>query len=157
DIGANPVWFQMAANPKYYYPVQAATKYDVSFVGSAYAKRIHYVNQLISDGINVDCFGPNWRINKPFSGLKFLKKELNRFSETIWLAFMTAVDKRYFLSSKIQYYDALRFLRKRNAAYCHYPVTDEQMVDIFNRTKINLGFLEVFSEDNRPQKSVYQH
>ena len=31
EIGAKPVWFQMAANPKYYHPVKIEFKYDVGF------------------------------------------------------------------------------------------------------------------------------
>ena len=31
-IGANPIWFQMAANPKYYHPLGIERTLDVSFI-----------------------------------------------------------------------------------------------------------------------------
>ena len=70
EINANPVWFPMAANPKYYFPVIDSFIYDVSFIGAAYATRPFYINHLVQNQVNVDCFGPNWLINKPYSKIK---------------------------------------------------------------------------------------
>ena len=154
-IGANPVWFPMAANPKYYFPYEGAFKYDVSFIGAAYAKRVFYVNQLVQNNISIDCFGPNWLINKPYTKLKKIKKEAERIKWLLEALFSLSISKRSNLSSGIYQYDLLVNLRKSNAGRFHYPVSDKEMVSIFNRSKINLGFLEVYSD--RSQQTVQQH
>jgi spore maturation protein CgeB len=154
-IGANPVWFPMAANPNYYFPVKENFKYDVSFLGSAYAKRTFYVNHLVQNGINIDCFGPNWLINKPYRRLKKIKKEAERIKWFLETLFSLSISKRSSLSSRIYHYDLLVNLRKINAARFHYPVSDTEMVSIFNTSRINLGFLEVYSD--KSQQIVQQH
>jgi spore maturation protein CgeB len=155
EIGANPVWFPMAANPKYYFPGKGTFKYDVSFVGAAYAKRAFYVNQLVKDKINIDCFGPNWLINKPYGKLKKLTKEAERTKWLLQALFSFSPAKRISLSSKINQFDFLGNLRKVNAGRFHYPVSDIEMISIFNTSKINLGFLEVYSD--KSQQTVQQH
>ena len=154
-IGANPVWFPMAANPKYYIPSEGTYKYDVSFVGAAYAKRTFYINHLVQHGINVDCFGPNWLINKPYRKLKKLKKEAERIKWLLQALFSLSAKKRLYFSSKNYHFDLLTNLRISNSGRFHYPVSDNEMVSIFSTSKINIGFLEVYSEKN--QQITQQH
>lgn len=154
-IGANPVWFPMAANPRYYFPIEGTFEYDVAFVGAAYAKRAFYVNQLLNGKINIDCFGPNWLINKPHRHLKKIKKETERIKWYLETLVTSSEDKRNSLSSKISNYNLLINLRKANKGRFHYPISDREMVTVFNRSKINLGFLEVFS--GQSQKEVQHH
>ena len=157
ETGANPVWFPMGANPKYYFPVRSIFKYDTSFIGSAYGKRSFYINHLVQNGIKVDCFGPNWLINKPYPKLKNLKKEAIRFSNLLKLVFQTDSIKRYKISSTIQNYDLLKALRDSSLGYFHYPVSDIEMISVINQSKTNLGFLEVFNYDDESWAITKQH
>ncbi len=157
SIRANHVWFPMAVNPKYYYPQNLEFKYDLSFIGSAYSKRSYYINQLVLNGLSVDCFGPNWLINKPNPRLKKFKKEIERYLNLTSLFFTINNQKRFIQSSRIQYDDLLNQLRENNRNRFHYPVTDFEMVRIFNQTRINLGFTEVFSFNNIPGDGLKQH
>jgi spore maturation protein CgeB len=154
-IKANPVWFPMAANPKYYFPSGNGFKYDVSFLGSAYAKRALYINHLVRNGIKIDCFGPNWLINRPYPKLKIIKKEAVRINWLLQSLFSLSVKNRYILSSNINQYDLLVSLRRLNSDRFHYPVSDNEMIRIINSSKINLGFLEVYTENE--QQTVHQH
>jgi spore maturation protein CgeB len=156
-INANPVWFPMAANPKYYFPQNLDYKYSTSFIGAAYSKRSYYINHLILNNLEVDCFGPNWLINKPYPKLKHLKKELERYINLTRLFFTFDNQGRLNISSRLQYYDLLNNLRDKNKNRFHYPVSDEEMIKIFNQSRINLGFTEVFSTDNIPGQGLKQH
>lgn len=155
EIEANPVWFPMAANPNYYFPLKIDFEYDASFVGSAYAKRPYYIDHLVRRGIKIDCFGPNWLINKPLNKLKKIKKEAERFKWLLESNFAFSTQKRLNLSSRVYQYDLLNNLRKLCEGRFHYPVDDIEMIRIFNSSKINLGFLEVFDEAN--SQVVKQH
>lgn len=157
QIGANPVWFQMAANPRYYHPVNVKFQYDVSFLGSSYAKRVDYIFNLLENNINVNCFGPNWLINKPNEKLKKIYKEYIRLKDLFNSVFAYSSDKRHKLSSKINNYDLQCLLRKKYKFHMHYPIPDERMVRLFNESKINLGFLEVYSSDNDCHSKTNQH
>jgi spore maturation protein CgeB len=156
-IGANPVWFPMAANPKYYYPSKSKLEYDVSFVGAAYAKRAYYVNFLINHQIGVDCFGPNWLINLPYAKLKKVKKEMERIYNLTRLLFTFNPDIRFKISSAINNYDLLNSLRHRNPGHFHYPLSDREMISVYNKSKINLGFLEVFTQISEFSETTKQH
>lgn len=147
-IGAKPVWFPMAANPKYYNASNFEFNYDVSFIGAAYAKRAYYIHHLIQNNIKVDCFGPNWLINKPYASIKKIRKELVRLKWLVESMFIISLNKRYKISSDLYNYDLLGNIRKLYYPQMHYPCTDDEMINIINHSKINLGFLEVFSESN---------
>lgn len=157
EINANPVWFPMAANPKYYFPVRGGFIYDVSFIGAAYAKRSYYVNHLVQNQIKVDCFGPNWLINKPYSKIKKIKKEANRMKWLLQSLVTFSPGKRAELSLMVHDYDRLVRLRKVNLDRFHYPVKDVEIPGIFSRSKINLGFLEVYSENSSQVVQSHLH
>lgn len=154
-VGANSVCFPMAANPKYYFPSESTFNYDVTFIGAAYAKRAYYINQLVQNNINIDCFGPNWLINNPYSRLKKIKKESERLKWLLEAIVTSSTIKRKSISTLVYNYDLLGNLRKTNAERLHYPVSDKEMVTIFNTSKINLGFLEVYTD--KSQQTVQQH
>lgn len=156
-IGANPIWFPMAANPKYYYPKSGPFKYEISFIGAAYAKRAYYIKYLTTLNYCVNCFGPNWLINKPYSELKYIRNEAKRVYNLLNLIFVKNPVKRYIISSSVHYYDLITSLRKLNAHNFHLPVSDNEMISIINQSQINLGFLEVFSINNDPGEITKQH
>lgn len=156
-IGANAIWFPMAANPKYYFPQESSFKYDVTFIGAAYAKRAYYINHLVQNGINIDCFGPNWLINQPHSQLKRIKKEWERIKWLFESTLSLSSSKRLGFSSKIFDYDLLVSLRQINKGHFHYPVTDDVMMVIIHQSKINLGFLEVYANGNNHITQQHLH
>jgi spore maturation protein CgeB len=147
SINSNGVWFQMAANPKYFYPKITKRNIDVSFIGSAYSKRPHYINHLAKKGINVECYGPNWLINKPFPKIKKIKKEIHRNLLPVVSLFNNDQSKKSQIENEISQYDLLKKLRRTNKAHFHYPPSDELLLDIINKSKINMGFLEVEDEE----------
>jgi len=57
---------QWASNPKYYHPVPADEKYDVSFVGQKYGPREKILEYLRENNISIDIFGRGWGIYVPF-------------------------------------------------------------------------------------------
>lgn len=154
-IDANSIWFPMAANPTYYYPLNVDYKYDVSFIGAAYAKRAYYIHSLVENGVEIDCFGPNWLVNRPNIGLKKIKKEGLRLSKVLQALFTISPEQRLNLSNEIYNYDLLLHTRQLNEGRMHYPCSDEELISIISKSKINLGFLEVFSGIG--QYKVQQH
>lgn len=62
SYGLNHVhYMQWACNPDQFYPIDGLEKqYDVTFIGAAYGKRVEYIRHLLSNGINVKVFGPQW-------------------------------------------------------------------------------------------------
>lgn len=60
NLGANPVYFQEAANPKYYKPYDIDRVYDVLFIGQCYGDRAHNIKYLIDNQIDIKVFGPSW-------------------------------------------------------------------------------------------------
>jgi spore maturation protein CgeB len=157
SIGANPVWFPMAANPNYYFPTSLSYKYDVSFVGAAYSRRVFYIWHLLNLGIDVNCFGPNWLINKPKAEFKKLYKETLRAANLLKSLFSLNPEQRYKFSSAINYFDLQTLIRKRFSDKIHYPLGNDDVISVYNKSKINLGFLEVYSENQSTKGLLMQH
>ena len=151
-IGTNPVWFQMAANPKYYHPIKCEKKYDVSFVGGNYSKRSYYVGHLLENNVNVDCFGPNWLVKKPMPLIRKYIKEYRRSLDLIKTLFAISTEKRSKYSSRVALYDFQKKIRVKYRDHFHYPVSDDSMIRLYSQSTISLGFLEVF--DNHDSSSI---
>ena len=156
-IGANPVWFQMAANPKHYYPFETKKIHDVSFIGACYARRATYVGHLLENNINMHCYGPNWLINKPYPGLKYIYKEYKRYMNILKSTLVPSEKNRFKYTARVYKYDFLVYLRNKYKDFLHYPVSDLQMIKLYSQSKINLGFLEVYRDESNPGVSVMQH
>lgn len=60
-IGANPIYFQEAANPNFYRPYPLPRTYDVTFVGQNYGERPTYIRYLLDRGIDVRVWGIGWQ------------------------------------------------------------------------------------------------
>jgi len=157
SIGANSIWFPMAANPKYYYPIITGKIYDVSFIGASYAKRAYYINHLLENDINVHCFGPNWLINKPYHKIKRGYKEIKRYFNLVHAFLSLSTEKRLRYSSAVREFDFQTKLRLGYKQNLHYPVNDKEMIKIYSQSYINLGFLEVYASDNLSHQSLKQH
>jgi spore maturation protein CgeB len=134
----------MAANPKYYHPINTNRIYDVSFVGGNYSRRSYYTWYLLENGINVHCFGPNWLVNKPYPFLRNFVKECRRNSDLIKTVFLFSKEKRKKYSSRVSLYDFNKWLRIKYKNHLHYPISDEEMIKLYSQSNISLGFLEVF-------------
>lgn len=154
SIKANPVWFQMAANPKYYYPKNLPYEYDVTFAGMNYARRAHYISQLLNQDINVHCFGPKWI---SYGSIKQLRKEIKRMTCLAGGMIFPGIEKRYKYSSWVADYDFSKKLIKSNRKMFHGPISDAEMVELFSKSRINLGFLEVYSKNEQGTFIIQQH
>lgn len=61
QVGANPIWVQMGANPHIYYPMpQIKRQAKACFVGQRYADRDRFLHQLISNKVPIDIYGSGW-------------------------------------------------------------------------------------------------
>jgi len=141
-IGANAIWFQMAANPKFYHPLDIERIIDVSFVGSEYARRLYYIWYLLENGVNVHVYGPRWTV----TGLKFFRREVARLRDLIRSIITVSPQRRVQLTARIAYRDALARLQAKYGYNLHLPLTDDQMIRKYSESRISLGFMEVYDE-----------
>ena len=58
--GATPIFWPMAANPKYYHPVETPVRYDATFAGQRYADRGSLMLALLDHGVAAHAFGQSW-------------------------------------------------------------------------------------------------
>ena len=117
DMGANPIYCQEAANPNFYRPYPVPVEYDVTFVGQAYGDRPAYVKFLRDAGIDVRVWGMNWHIYATASAVKQVwrrGRKLLGLAKTVPPTFPPAI--------------------------LGDPLSDEEMVQMYSRSKINLGF-----------------
>jgi len=151
-IGANPLWWPMASNPKYYKPMDIPRGIPVSFVGANYALRARYVDHLLESDVDVHVYGPGWR-----------RRRRTR---------MRSIAKRYFYllrallardpkaqssaSGRLADHDFSRYLAVRFPNHVHGAVSDEELIALYSCSHISLGFLEVYDQHD-PTRQVKQH
>ncbi len=151
-IGANPIYFQEAANPNVYKPYNLPLKFDVTFIGAAYGERLEYIQYLFNQGIDIQVWGPGWKnfsVNPIFKTKRIAKKLMTaegwqKVKER--LAGMVRAkelfqkkDKRIILPDKI----------------LGSPLSDFEMIQIYSCSKINLGFSSC-GETHKTDKRILQ-
>jgi len=156
EIGANPVWFPMAANPKYYHPYDVPRTLDVSFVGQMYARRPYYIWHLLENGVNVHVYGPGWRLSGDGCYRKELLRRGRRFHMALSALIATSLKGKAEWSARLAWLDFCERLRIKYDTHVHLPLSDEEMIRKYSESKVNLGFLEVF-DDHNPAAMVKQH
>jgi spore maturation protein CgeB len=132
EIGANPVYCQEAANPRFYQNLNLQRDLDVVFVGQRYATRDRLCYAIHKTKARIDVWGTGW-IGASFEPLwKRVTRGLQRSAKNMI--------GRPLLPT----------------ANCHGFVTDTAMVRIYNRAKIALGFGVVSSQDyqSRPRYQI---
>jgi spore maturation protein CgeB len=125
-IGAYPMYCQEAANPAFYKNLGLRRDLGVVFVGQNYATRSALCRAISDAGLPIDVWGNGWRglaLASPKTWLRSLKRE----------------------------WEVLRGVPHLPFRASHGFCSDAEMVRLYNRAKIALGFGVVAA-----QKQIYQ-
>ena len=130
-IGARPSFCQEAANPTFYRDLGLSKDLGVVFIGQNYATRAAFCRAVFKAGLPIDVWGNSWGgINGGWSVSGLL-----RAAKVEWKAWKGAP----------------RLSRSSSHGFC----TDQEMVTLYNRAKIALGFGAVASA-NIQKQPIYQ-
>lgn len=116
-MGAHPLYCQEAANPAFNKPYALPVEYDVTFVGQAYGDRPAYIKFLREAGIDVRAWGAKWPDYAP-PGLP----------RQVWRQARKALGLARTVPVVLP------------ASILGRPLSDTEMVQMYSRSKINLGF-----------------
>ena len=147
-VGARPIWWPMASNPNYFYPHQVERDIQVSFVGANYALRAQYVLHLLANGVDVHAFGPSW--------VSDWRAMLKRYKLALSATMNVSPKSFYRMSANLADQDLQVFLTSNFPLNVHQPISDEELVRLYSRSEVSLGFLEVYDKHD-PSRSVIQH
>jgi spore maturation protein CgeB len=152
DVGARPLWWPMASNPKYFKPYAVPRDIPVGFVGANYALRARYVSYLLEHGVDLQAFGPTWRYaaRTPF---RAQAKRLKLLSQA---ALGRTPESRASSSARLAEHDFNLKLDARFRAHLHPPVKEDGLVRIYSRSQISLGVVEVHDR-NDPSLELRRH
>ena len=149
-IGANPIYCQEAANPNTYRPFDVPKEYDVTFVGQCYGERPSLVRQILNAGIDLRVWGPGWhrysasRDSKHFLPEKVLRKAVEGLSAVgatkswkPWSSWVQRLLKKLLRETP----DVADKKQQKLPVNCIGGIlSDEEVVKMYSRSKINLGF-----------------
>jgi spore maturation protein CgeB len=144
NIGAKPIWFQMAANPKYYHPMRVKRKDYICFIGASYSTRPYYIYQLLQNGFNIQAYGPGWLTNKKYNRIRKMKSHILHKVIDFHNFLLSDSDKKYELLHKSLDLEIKKILIQKYSDHLHYPLKDKEMICKYNECQIALGFLEVY-------------
>jgi len=136
-MGAHPIYCQEAANPNIYKRYDLPQEFDVTFIGQAYGERPSYIDFLVRQGIDVRVWGYGWQAPSQTGGGEAvgIVERLSRAGRKLLSPGGRAVIRR----------DILRSLNVGVQAGLPEHVlggllSDEEMIRMYSRSKINLGF-----------------
>jgi len=151
-IGANPLWWPMASNPKYFKPLDVPRTVQVSFVGANYALRARYIANLLENGIDTHAYGPHW-----VGGARTHWRSIVKHYVLLGRALIAGKSaSQSTASAQLAEHDFQRDLSARFPANLHAPITDDELIALYSRSHISLGFLEVYDRHD-PSRTVKQH
>lgn len=151
-IGANPLWWPMASNPKYFKPQDLPRTVAVSFVGANYALRARYIAHLLENGVDVHAYGPGWVWGTSSRWRSFAK----RYKYLLLALVARSPQAQQAASAQLADHDFRCSLSARFPANVHPPVSDDDLIALYSRSHISLGFLEVYDQHD-PSRPVTQH
>jgi hypothetical protein len=137
DVDARPIYCQEAANPDFYQPRNLPQEFGITFVGATYGDRPAYVRALVDAGLDAHAWGSGWtELAQPLSAGGRIRRAASQ-------------TKRHILGRP------LRPPRMPQAA-CGGVLSDVDMVGMFSRSKISLGFSSVdnTAESTEPIRQV---
>jgi spore maturation protein CgeB len=119
DAGANPIYCQEASNPNVYRPYDVAETYNVTFVGQKYGNRPGCLGALHQAGVDARAWGPHW-----------MDSEAPRWSRRL----------RDQLRSRLW---GVKQSPSLPLEQCGPPLEDQQLIEMYSRSRISLGFSSV--------------
>lgn len=152
SIGANPIWWPMASNPKYCKPYNIPREISVSFVGANYSIRAEYLYHLLINNVTVQAYGPGWvwgTKNRWYSMAK-------RWKHTLVSTLSQDPKEKYRSSAELSSHDLRKLVSYKYRDNVHGPLSDEEMIMMYSQSHISLGFLEVY-DNHDPTGSLKRH
>jgi spore maturation protein CgeB len=168
QVGANPIWVQMGADPEVYRPVvPVIRKPTACFVGQRYADRDRWMAELIRTGIPVDIYGPGWGIdsraakNTPADSSSRFRQVGQRTAS--YLTAMAQNLRRNGLAGGLQrtwkqvlYVRETRRLAPLFVAHAMGPIPFTEITTTFAQYQVVLNFSNVWA-DGRPGAALIPH
>lgn len=149
QIGATPIYFQEAANPTFYKPYDLPYTYDVTFVGQKYGERPEYIRYLLDQDINVKVWGWGWQNSNVHQKASSLSDKIKRMlTPGAWRKIGHRLGN-YFINRPTTTDDVNSLSIPDNVV--GPPLSDEEMVKMYSRSKISLGFSTVGNTHQLPQ------
>ena len=154
--GANPIYCQEAANPTVYKPCPVEQEFDVTFVGARYGDRPDHIQALLDAGIKVRVWGRGW--TEKVSGCRSVgvSEDGDQRPEVGGRRSGAVADG---VTGRLRSALGWRWRRLRSRLggdadtptlphphtpipphVCGRPLSDEEMVSMYSRSRINLGF-----------------
>lgn len=155
SIEVNSLWWPMASNPDVFHPIDVANREPVAtFVGGRYATRLDQIHQFLEQGCPVKVYGPGWcpagderlpeemsRVQKTRMHLGALRRVALGTDEAPVVA-EPAPQRRFHDWQEV----LLQTSRDRYPDAYHPPVSDRELIAMYSRSAVSLGFLEVFDQ-----------
>jgi spore maturation protein CgeB len=146
EMGARPLYCQEAASPNFYKPYDVPVEYDVTFVGQAYGERPAYIRHLREQGLDVRVWGQGWSAPPTFhappqggGASRALHIGRRLLTPQGWRA--AARRASGLVRDRVATADRAEVCAPETPAVSGGGVlSDLEMVKMFSRSKINLGF-----------------
>ncbi|MCT7961884.1 glycosyltransferase [Laspinema sp. D1] len=147
-MGANPLYCQEAANPNIYKPYDLPKEFDVTFVGQAYGERPSYIKHLVENNINIKVWGQWWQNYSRRAKTASLGRRLMK--PQVWQRAFKILFQQKINAEEVDF-----FKLTLPEEILGGLLSDQEMIQMYSRSKINLGF-STCSDTHKSQQRIVQ-
>jgi len=146
--GANVMFLPSAANPGVFRPEDVREDIDLSFCGQRYGSRIFYIEELFKRGIDAELYGVGWKSFEQggnpggqqrglgrMAGLRHIAGSLTHPHGRTWA--------RAAMKRRLHRRSVDPALGERIDESSHPPLPFPEMIRLYSRSKLTLGFNEL--------------
>jgi hypothetical protein len=153
SVGAKPIYMQLAANPELYKPYDITRDFSVTFVGQRYADRPEYIAHLLRNGVDVKVWGPGWANDRSFGEqrITYPLRSAIRHPRTTVRRSIVAMQRSVRSLQAVPPWD-----QRRIASVAGPSLPFEEMVKVYSRSQISLGFSACGNALYRDQNKILQ-
>jgi spore maturation protein CgeB len=174
-VGGNPVWVQMGADPKVYFPMPGQRRQTKTvFLGQRYVDRDRWIAALLRAGITIDIYGPGWGAVSNEQKSAILRSQTTRCAylgrshfrpgtlASYWGAFQQVMQDEGMirgLNRSIRLLAYRRETQKLSELFVPHAcgaVPFKEIAAIFSRYEVCLNFSNVWA-DGRPGSRLIPH
>jgi len=151
-VGAKPIYAPAAANPTVYKPYPLKREFDVTFVGLCRGERPATVRKILRAGIDIRVWGHGWIRGQPLgASIRSIFSQ-----DSGYFSIRGSIDKlvRDFYNYYIGWCGIKGCEIKDLRHIASPPLPFEEMVKMYSRSKISLGFggADTSSELEKPER-----
>ena len=141
SIGVHSYYMPLAASPTFYHPSSMKSR-EISFIGSAYGVRPYCLWRVLQNGIDLNIYGPGWKVEGRFGARLHTVMRKARFMKDFLSGSVGGSSKGLAALEKELGSSIVEEIERSYKSALHAPLNDDAYVRLLAESAIVINFNE---------------